>query len=224
MFYLIYRVALDKKQYLAFMYYFVKTPWWLKKLYGHCIWEYPGEAKKLFLSFDDGPHEEATPFVLDTLKRFNVPACFFCIGKNVKAHPALYRRILMEGHRVGNHTYDHLNGWKVKDKKYFDNIKQAAELIDSDLFRPPYGKISPFQSNYIRTNWKMKIVMWTSLSADFDTSIDTNKVVENVLLSARPGSILIFHDSAKALPRMKEALPKVIEYYLERGYSFETIR
>jgi peptidoglycan/xylan/chitin deacetylase (PgdA/CDA1 family) len=128
------------------MFYFTKTPFWLKLLYPTCLWNYPSaEGKKIYLSFDDGPHAAATPFVLDELKKYNAKASFFCIGKNVIAETALYKRILQEGHRVGNHTYNHLNGWKTDNKIYLQNIEKARELIDSDLFRPPYGRASAFQ-------------------------------------------------------------------------------
>src|SRR5580692_6686434 len=132
------------------MFYLIKTPWWLKLYYSRLVWKIPTREKVLYLSFDDGPHPVATPFVLDELKKFDAKACFFCIGKNVQAHPQLYKRVLGEGHRVGNHTQDHLNGWKVSEGEYFDNIRQAARYIDSDLFRPPYGRITAFASAHLR--------------------------------------------------------------------------
>ena len=152
------------------MFYLVNTPWWLKTLYRGLVWQIPTKEKVLYLSFDDGPHPVATPFVLDELKKYDAKATFFCIGKNVDGYPQLYRRILLEGHRVGNHTYDHLNGWEVDDKRYLENIRDAARLIDSDLFRPPYGRISAFQSSLLRSApFHYKIIMWQVLSADFLT-------------------------------------------------------
>src|SRR5450432_1071984 len=124
------------------MFYFVKTPWLLKKFYPSCIWNVPAQKKIIYLTFDDGPHPVATPFVLDELKKYNAKATFFCIGKNVAEHPDIYAKVLNEGHRVGNHTHNHLNGWKSSDSAYFSNIEQAAKYIDSDLFRPPYGRIT----------------------------------------------------------------------------------
>src|SRR5258708_753287 len=126
------------------MFYLVKTPWWLKKWYSGLVWNIPPrtDEKVLYLTFDDGPHPVATPFVLDILKQYDARASFFCIGKNVQEHPQIYRRILEEGHRAGNHTQNHLNGWKTSDAEYLGNISLAAKLIDSDLFRPPYGRIS----------------------------------------------------------------------------------
>lgn len=185
----------------------------------------PVKEKVLYLSFDDGPHPEITPFVLDELKRYNALATFFCIGKNVKAHPQIYRRVLLEGHRVGNHTQNHLNGWKVDDKKYLQDIQDAARLIDSGLFRPPYGRIGLFQSKLLRgAPLNYKIVMWEVLSGDFDRELNAKDCARNVIRHARPGSIVVFHDSEKAFHRMKEALPLVLEHFSGLGYRFEAIR
>jgi peptidoglycan/xylan/chitin deacetylase (PgdA/CDA1 family) len=207
------------------MFYFVRTPWWLKKLYSNRIWDIPGGEKLLYLSFDDGPHPEITPFVLDELKKYRATATFFCIGKNVVAQPQIYKRILTEGHRVGNHTQDHLNGWKISDKDYLDNIRQAAKYIDSTLFRPPYGRISAFQSACLRrAPFNYKIIMWDVLSADFDTGLSPARSARNVLRNARSGSIVVFHDSEKAFDRLKECLPKTLEHFSSRGYRFEVIK
>ncbi|MDP4246840.1 MAG: polysaccharide deacetylase family protein, partial [Bacteroidota bacterium] len=150
------------------MLYFVKTPWLLKRCYPRLIWDMPDREKTLYLSFDDGPHPVITPWVLDELKKYRARATFFCIGKNVLAHREIYKRILMEGHRVGNHTQDHLNGWKVRDSVYLDNVREATKHIDSNLFRPPYGRISAFQSVCLRrAPLNFSIIMWGVLSADF---------------------------------------------------------
>ena len=206
------------------MFYFVKTPWWLRKWYSRQVWDIPGREKILYLSFDDGPHPLATPFVLDELKKYGAKATFFCLGKNVTGYPPVYKRILTEGHRVGNHTHDHLNGWKSADKKYLSNIQQAAGYIDSNLFRPPYGKITAFQAACLReVPFQYKIIMWSVLSADFDRSISPAKCLHNVTRNAGPGSIVVFHDSEKAFERLQEALPGVLHYFSERGYRFESI-
>ena len=207
------------------MFYLVRTPWWVKKIYSGLIWRMPVKEKVLYLSFDDGPHPEVTPFVLDELKKYNARATFFCIGKNVKEYPQIYRRVLMEGHRVGNHTQNHLNGWKVADKKYIGNIRDAAQLIDSDLFRPPYGRISLFQSKLLRAApFHYKIVMWEVLSGDFDRDIDAATCARNVIRCARAGSIIVFHDSEKAYDRVSGALPVVLQHFSEKGYRFEVIK
>lgn len=222
-------------------------------MYRGLTWEIPVEPgeKILYLTFDDGPHPIATPMVLDQLKRFNAKATFFCIGKNVADHREVYQRILDEGHSVGNHTYSHLNGWKAKDSDYIADVLRAAELIDSRLFRPPYGRITRFQSAVLRhqlaeadktkpadpneatdtppagsgpaEKQHFSIVMWSVLSADWDQQIDGNKCYENVVLNSKPGSIIVFHDSAKALPRLEQALPRVLEHFHQQGYRFEAI-
>jgi peptidoglycan/xylan/chitin deacetylase (PgdA/CDA1 family) len=206
------------------MFYFVKTPWLLKKYYPGCIWNIPGDGKKIYLSFDDGPHPVATPFVLDELKKYNAKATFFCIGKNVAQHNDIYKRILDEGHRTGNHTNNHLNGWKVTDDEYFKNIREAAKYIDSNLFRPPYGKISRFQvAGLTQSKSAFKIIMWDVLSGDFDQKISTEKCMSNVLKNTEKGSIVVFHDSEKAFKKLEEVLPKMLNYFSNLGYQFETI-
>ena len=190
------------------------------------VWRVPAEREKvIYLSFDDGPHPVATPFVLDELKKYGARATFFCIGKNVQQLPHIYRRILVDGHRVGNHTHDHLNGWKTDDKRYLENIRDAAKLIDSDLFRPPYGKIGLFQSSLLRKPpFGYKIVMWEVLSGDFDRGMTPQRCGRNVIRYARPGSIVVFHDSEKAFGCVREALPAVLKHFSELGYRFEGIR
>jgi peptidoglycan/xylan/chitin deacetylase (PgdA/CDA1 family) len=185
------------------MLYLVKTPWWIKKwIYPQYLWSMPRNEKKIYLSFDDGPHPHATTLVLDVLKKYNARATFFCIGKNVKAHPDIYSRILAEGHATGNHSYDHLNGWKTADKTYLENITQASAYIDSRLFRPPYGRITRFQAKMAKEKMNLTIVMWSVLSADFDPAITPQKCWRNVKRSAGNGSVIVFHDSEKAMERM----------------------
>ena len=204
------------------MFYFVKTPLLLKKFYPSCIWDIPTKQKIIYLSFDDGPHPVATPFVLDELKKYNAKATFFCIGKNVVENPGIYKRILEEGHRVGNHTHNHLNGWKVSDNAYLGNIQQAAKYIDSNLFRPPYGRIKKFQVSCLKTNFK--IIMWDVLSADFDEKISAETCALNVMRNAKEGSIVVFHDSEKAFSRMKIALPQTLSFFSDKGYNLGVIK
>jgi peptidoglycan/xylan/chitin deacetylase (PgdA/CDA1 family) len=205
------------------MFYTVRIPTWFSKLNASMIWNIPTKEKELYLTFDDGPHETATPFVLDQLKQYNAKATFFCIGENVKAYPNIYERILDAGHTVGNHTFNHLNGWKTRNSVYVNNIAEAAKYIDSRLFRPPYGKISPFVSKLLRSSLNYKIIMWEVVSGDFDVKLSPKKCAENVLLNSRPGSIIIFHDSSKAWERMSFALPKSLQYFSEQGFSFKPI-
>ena len=187
------------------------------------VWTIPTKEKELYLSFDDGPHETATPFVLDQLKQHDAKATFFCLGKNVQTHPGIYQRILDEGHTPGNHTFNHLNGWKTKNDLYVRDIGEAAKYIDSKLFRPPYGRISPFVSKMLRKQLQYKIVMWHVLSGDFDEKLSAQKCLENVLLYAKPGSIIVFHDSSKAWKRMNFALPKILQYYSNKGFLFKAV-
>ena len=153
-----------------------------------------------------------------------MPTPVFSDAKNVIAEPTIYKRILQEGHRVGNHTFNHLNGWKTDNKTYLDNIEKAREFIDSDLFRPPYGRISAFQIRILQQQLKYKIIMWDVLSGDFDPAVSGKKSAERVVQQSRSGSIIVFHDSAKALKCLKESLPLVLEFFYREGYSFETIK
>jgi len=209
------------------MFYTVKMPWLIKKLYPSLTWEKPTDKKILYLTFDDGPHPTATTFVLDELKKYNAKATFFCIGKNVVNYPDIYKRILDEGHTIGNHTQNHLNGWKSANAAYMNDIAEAAKYIDADLFRPPYGRITSFQAKHLRSAMRgrnAKVVMWDVLSADFDTSITAEKCVENVVFNSRPGSIVVFHDSEKAFLKIQHIIPKILMFFSEKGYVFDAIK
>ena len=206
--------------------YFVKTPWWLKRVYSNYTWSLPTKEKIIYLTFDDGPHPQATPFVLDELKRYQAKAIFFCIGKNVKAYPEIYKRILDEGHAVGNHTQNHLNGWKTKDEIYLADIREASQYIDSHLFRPPYGRITKFQASNIKAALRKdnaKIIMWDVVSGDFDDTLLPKDCLENVILNTNRGSIVVFHDSEKALPRLKFCLQETLKFFERKGFSFEKL-
>jgi len=208
------------------MFYFVKTPGWLKKIYDSYIWSISVKDKILYLTFDDGPHPEATPFVLKELKKHNILATFFCIGKNVVAYPDIYDQIIREGHSIGNHTYNHLNGWKANNDVYLNDIALASNEIDSYLFRPPYGRITSFQAKQLKTVMKgkePKVIMWDVLSGDFDTSCSPQQCLANVLFASVPGSIIVFHDSEKAFPKLEYALPRVLQYFSEKGYLFKPL-
>ena len=202
--------------------YFVKTPWLLKKIFSSYTWSIDTNEKILYLTFDDGPHPVATTFVLNELKKYKAKATFFCLGKNVAAHPELYRQIIKEGHHVGNHTYNHLNGWKTKNEIYLANITEAAKLIDSNLFRPPYGRIKSAQVRSLNKvlGRKIEVVMWDVLSGDFDQKTTPDKCLQNVIRAAEPGSIVVFHDSEKAFPRLEYVLPKILKDFSEKGYFF----
>ncbi|MBS1667777.1 MAG: polysaccharide deacetylase family protein [Bacteroidetes bacterium] len=206
------------------MFYFVKTPWLLKKCYPSYCWDIPSADNAIYLTFDDGPHPNATPFVLDQLKKYQAKATFFCIGKNVVSYPDIYARILHEGHRVGNHTHNHLNGWKSSDSKYLSNVEEAAKYIDSNLFRPPYGRITRFQASCLqKTKTPYKIIMWDVLSADFDLDISAEKTAKNVINNSKNGSIIVFHDSEKAFARLETALPMLLDFFSEKAYQFKVV-
>lgn len=206
--------------------YFLKIPWWVRKLYPSYIWKVPVTDKSVFLTFDDGPHPVITPWVLAELKKYNAKATFFCIGKNVVEHPEVYRQIIAEGHATGNHTFSHLNGWKTVTEAYLNDIKNASTIIDTQLFRPPYGRIRRSQAKripIITEKQDVKIVMWDVLSADFDATINPESCAGIVLKHVEPGSVVVFHDSEKAFPNLEIALPRVLKQLKKEGFCFEKL-
>lgn len=211
----------------------VRPPYAIRKLFSSLIWRIPTAKKKIYLTFDDGPVPEVTPWVLDILKKHNAKATFFCIGQNVEKNTGLYKQITDEGHSVGNHTYNHLNGWKTRDSEYFSNIEKCSALVLSNLFRPPYGKITRTQIKKIihstprptpLVSFPSSIIMWDVLSYDFDRSVSPEKCLSNVMRYSREGSIIVFHDSLKAQRNLKFVLPKAIEQLSLKGFSFEALR
>ena len=206
---------------------FTKTPKLLTVVYPACLWKVNTKDETIYLTFDDGPIAEITPFVLDELKKWNAKATFFCIGKNIEANHEVFQRIINEGHSIGNHTYDHLNGWNVSDEMYFENIEKCAFVLTANcqlptaLFRPPYGKLKPSQYSALKT--KHKLVMWDVLSYDFDLKMEKEKVLKNVLDNTEAGSIVVMHDSLKAKPKVEFALPKLLEHFTAKGFKFEKL-
>ena len=206
--------------------YFIKTPWIAKKFFSSYIWSLPPADNAVYLTFDDGPHPTITPWVLDQLKQFDAKATFFCTGSNVETYPNIFEQILEEGHNIGNHSYHHFNGWKTDNKKYLDDVSKASQLITSNLFRPPYGRIKNSQAKKIphamqRTD--AKIIMWDVLSADFDTSFSPEQCLINVLENVSAGSIIVFHDSEKAFNNLRYSLPKTLQSLKARGFHFKKI-
>lgn len=200
--------------------YFIKTPWMVRRFFSSYTWRIPTTEKAVYLSFDDGPHPVITPWVLDQLKQYQARASFFCVGNNVEQYPQIYQSILEQGHAVGNHTYHHMNGWKVSVSDYLEDIARAATLIKSDLFRPPYGRIRSKQAEQIKTviGANAQIIMWDVLSADFDRTISKEACLDNVLSHLEAGSIIVFHDSEKAFPHLEYVLPKVLAHLQQEGY------
>jgi len=184
-------------------------------------WNFQGEHNKVYLTFDDGPTPKVTPQVLDLLSQHKAKATFFCLGRNVDAFPEIYLQILKEGHSVGNHSYSHLKGFRSSVKRYVEDVNLARTLIDSPLFRPPYGRILPQQVKAVINNYK--IIMWDVLSVDYNHKLSCKRVVRNVTRNVRPGSIIVFHDSDKARKNLYGALPEVLGYLTDKGYQMEAI-
>ena len=205
-----------------------KPPALLRSVYRHCMWSVPTAENVIYLTFDDGPIPDVTPAVLDTLKQYNAKATFFCIGKNIDANPDIFQRIMNEGHSIGNHSYDHLNGWQTANEEYYNNVEKCTETLRAHaaphpdhLFRPPYGKLKPAQYKFLKNRYK--IVLWDVLTFDFDVKMSGEKVLNNVISYAGPGSIIVFHDSLKAQQRVEYALPKVLEHFSAKGFKFEKL-
>ncbi len=194
------------------------------------LWNMPSDNKIIYLSFDDGPHPEITPWVLEVLKAYNAKATFFCVGENITKYPEIFQQLLTEGHSFGNHTYNHLKGWKTSADMYLENVLKAENVIQKfsasnrkrKLFRPPYGKIKASQVKRLQL-LNYKIVMWDSLSGDFDENISAESCFQNVLKITKAGSIIVFHDSEKAFRNLEKVLPRVLEYYSAKGFSFKGI-
>jgi peptidoglycan/xylan/chitin deacetylase (PgdA/CDA1 family) len=206
--------------------FFIKTPWWAKQVFPYYIWNMSRQEKNIYLSFDDGPHPEITLFVLAELRKYNAAATFFCIGNNVALYPEVYQQILDEGHAVGNHTYNHPNGWETPIEEYLNDIKQASKYIQSNLFRPPYGRIKRKQARLVKeamNNETTRIIMWDVLSADFDTSFSPQSCLDNVIRNCTNGSIVVFHDSEKAFRNLKYSLPEAMRFLANNGFFFRKI-
>jgi peptidoglycan/xylan/chitin deacetylase (PgdA/CDA1 family) len=219
-------------------FYWVKTNRFIKKIFSNYIWEIPNAGNKIYLTFDDGPTPEITCWVLTELEKYNAKATFFCIGNNIEKHPEIFQKLITQGHSIGNHTFNHLNGWKTSTEEYLKNSNQWSvfsgqySVISGQncklnaeqckLFRPPYGRIKSSQAKKLREQG-YKIIMWDVLSADFDTSISAEQCVENVLKNTKSGSIIVFHDSIKAFPRLEYTLPKILEILAKKGFVFEKL-
>ena len=205
----------------------IKTNWLIKKIFSKYIWDLPNNDNKIYITFDDGPTPEITEWTLNQLNNFNAKATFFCIGDNIRKYPEIFKKVISEGHSIGNHTFNHLNGWQTSTNDYIENVKncfihQQPSTNNHQLFRPPYGKIKPSQSIKLRKQG-YKIIMWDVLSEDFDATISKEKCLENVINNMQSGSIIVFHDSIKAFPNLEYTLPKVLEIGSKKGFIFEKI-
>lgn len=208
----------------------IKTNPIIKSIFSNYVWNIPNNEKKVFLTFDDGPTQEITEWVLAQLKKYNFKATFFCIGNNIEKHPELFSQLITEGHTIGNHTFNHVKGWNTTNKTYVREVEKCELLIQkwsianhqSKLFRPPYGKIKPSQSRKLR-KLGYKIIMWDVLSADYKQTITKEKCLENVVKNLESGSIIVFHDSVKAFSNLEFVLPKTLQFLSENGYQCEII-
>ncbi|TCD10216.1 polysaccharide deacetylase family protein [Pedobacter frigidisoli] len=217
--------------------YLIKSPLLLKWYYPSLLWNKSRTDKVIYLTFDDGPIPNVTDFILKTLKAFNAKATFFCIGNNIVKHPEVFERVKSDGHAIGNHTFNHLKGWKTDDKTYIENTLKCQTLTKTNLFRPPYGRIKKSQirsleslvwssesnSQLQTSDSKLKIIMWDVLSGDFDINLAPEKCYHNVIKNTQNGSIIVFHDSLKAFDRLEYALPRVLKYFTDQGFTFSTL-
>ena len=202
--------------------YLVKTPQFIQSLFPNFIWKIPGNDAILYLTFDDGPIPNVTPWVLSLLKQFNAKATFFCVGENAATHPEIIQDILAGNHSIGNHTYHHLNGWRTSTKKYLENVEQCKQVLPpTKLFRPPYGKLKLSHYSLITSHYSL--IMWDVLSKDYDQNISPEKCFRNVLSKTKAGSIVVFHDSLKAKKNLYYTLPKVLEHFTKEGFEFSSI-
>ncbi|MGB5244647.1 MAG: polysaccharide deacetylase family protein [Lutimonas sp.] len=209
------------------MWYAVKTPLIAKVILPDFCWNFSRNQKEIYLTFDDGPHPEITGWVLELLSKYDAKATFFCVGENVKKFPSTIQALKELGHTIGNHTFNHLNGWKTSKDEYLKNVRESDAAfgdlsLKTRLFRPPYGKLNMASRSQL-TKWNKKIVMWDVLSGDFDSSITDEKCLENVIKNTQKGSIIVFHDSLKAEAKLKFVLPKVLHYFSEKGFQFKAI-
>lgn len=185
------------------------------------VWHIPNDHKVVYLTFDDGPHPEITQWVLEQLERFNAQATFFCVGDNVRKFPETYQNILDKKHITGNHTMHHIKGWKTSTDAYIKNVSESAQYIQSNLFRPPYGRIKPSQLRILKNDYR--IIMWSLLSCDFEKNLDTAKALEGLKKNTKAGSIIVFHDSVKSEKNLKEMLPLYLQFLNENGFICRAI-
>ncbi|MCB8964967.1 MAG: polysaccharide deacetylase family protein [Bacteroidales bacterium] len=199
----------------------LSPPRFLQRFVKNVIWNFPDEENGVFLTFDDGPTRDVTPWVLEQLRKYNAKATFFCLAKNVEMNPDIYSQILADGHSVGNHSYSHIKGWRTDTSQYMQDIIYANSFIKSNLFRPPYGRITPRQLLLLRHRYR--IILWDVLSMDYSKRVSPRSVASYVINNVHPGAIVVFHDSLKAQRNLRYALPRVLEEVSAKGFVFKPI-
>jgi len=199
-----------------------RPPKLLQSLLPQCFWSLPNRQNKIYLTFDDGPTPEVLPVILKTLDTYKIPATFFCVGENMQKHPDLVKEMLKKGHAIGNHTHNHISGWRVKNKTYFENVEACHKVYKSKLFRPPYGRLRTSQANELKR--KYKIIMWDVLSYDYDKKVLPEICFRNVIDATKSGSVIVFHDNVKALKNLEYALPRSIDFLLKKDFVFDVIK
>jgi len=208
--------------------YFVRIPYLIKKLFPAIIWDLPNNENKIYLTFDDGPHPEITPWILEQLKKYHVKATFFCLGENIKQFPEILQQIVADGHAIGNHGYAHLDGWKTTDDDYVQDYVKCQELLeqqgnnDNKIFRPAYGKIKKSQIPFINRKLKSKIINWSLMPGDFDQTQTSQQCFSN-LQKVKSGDIVVLHDNDKSWKHVQYCLPKFLEYLHTKNYKTEVI-
>lgn len=201
---------------------FIEQPsLWLRWIYPDALWRMDKREKVVYLTFDDGPIPEVTPFVLDILDRYNIKATFFMVGDNVRKYPEIFEMVKSRGHRVGNHTFNHIGGFLHSIRGYLNNVEKADGYIHSNLIRPPYGWMKWEQYFFLRRHYQL--VMWDLVTRDYSCHLNADDVFNNVRRYARNGSIITFHDSLKSIDKLRTALPRSIEWLQSKGYNFKTI-
>jgi peptidoglycan/xylan/chitin deacetylase (PgdA/CDA1 family) len=199
----------------------VRPPQLLRRLYKNSVWRMDKKDEIIYLTFDDGPIPDITEWVLDILKKYQVKATFFCVGDNIAKNPLIFERIKKEGHQVGNHTFNHVKGWEIKNSAYLQNVEKCQELTKTDLFRPPYGRIKKSQYKLLSKDYR--VVFWDVLSYDYDKLTSSKKCLGNSIKYTRNGSVIVFHDNIKAESNLKFTLPQYIEHFLKLNYKFATL-
>lgn len=196
----------------------VRPPELWRHIFPGTVWRIPVKEKKVFLTFDDGPIPEVTPWVLDCLKKNDAVATFFCVGDNIRKHPDVFQQVRDSGMGIGNHTFSHKRAWKSIKSDYLNDVDRFGNYFSADFFRPPHGQLYPWLVKPLKKKFS-KIVMWDILTRDYDQSLVADDIVRNVKDYLRPGSIIVFHDSLKSWPRLQDALPRILKEIHEKGYS-----